>query len=149
MHAARYRAGLAAALAGAAVLAGCSSGGSETSATPPPPTVAAAPPPPAPAAAQGVGAKAGFAGRAARVYDAYYSHCREFTPAALVWPDEVDGAPAAAKLYAGPPREFQQPAYRGCLAGLRVTSGRFTVARVKALAEEEAKEHGLTTSEGG
>ena len=42
------------------------------------------------------------------MYDAYYSHCREFTPAALVWPDEVDGADDAARLYAGPPREFQK-----------------------------------------
>jgi hypothetical protein len=82
------------------------------------------------------------------VYDAYYSHCREFTPGGLIWPDTASSAAEAAKLYAGPPREFQKPAYRGCLAGLNDSTGRVTVAVAKRLAEEEAEEHGMTLPEG-
>jgi hypothetical protein len=150
MHATRYRAGLAAALAAAAVLAGCSSGDSDTTAAPAPsPPPAAGTTLPTQVPVTGLGAKAGFSGRGARVYDAYYSHCREYTPAALIWPDDAPSATVAAKRYAGPPRELQQAAYRGCLAGLEHSTGRVTVAKVKALAEEEAEEHGMTLPEGG
>src|SRR5262245_12768672 len=124
MLATRYRAGLAAAVCAAAALSGCSSGGDDTVAAPPPPPPATTTQPATQMPVTGLGAKAGFAGRGARVYDAYYSHCREFTPAALVWPDKAPSAAEAARRYAGPPREFQKPAYRGCLAGLNDTTGR-------------------------
>ena len=149
MHATRYRAGLAAAACAAAALAGCSSDGDDTVAAPPPPPPAATTTLPSQVPVTGLGAKAGFSGRGARVYDAYYSHCREFTPGGLIWPQRAASAAQAAKLYAGPPRELQKPAYRGCLAGLENTTGRITVAVARRLAEEEAEEHGMTLPESG
>jgi uncharacterized repeat protein (TIGR03943 family) len=80
----------------------------------------ASPPPTAARAKAGpkTGKAAGFKGRAARVYDAYYKHCKQFTYDALAWPQRARNETEAARLFAGPPREFQSPAFRGCLAGL-------------------------------
>jgi hypothetical protein len=80
---------------------------------------AVAPPPAAvPEDLPETGAAAGFGGRAARVYDLYYEHCKHYTYDALAWPQHARDATEAARLYTGPPREFQPPAFRGCLAGL-------------------------------
>ncbi len=76
------------------------------------------------------GESAGFTGRAANVYERYYAHCREFTYEALAFPARVQTAEEAARLFAGPKREFQPPAYRGCLDGLRAGEARITVVDV-------------------
>jgi uncharacterized repeat protein (TIGR03943 family) len=85
-------------------------------------TVRNAAPPPAPTTApkrsSGLGLAAGFQGRAANVYDRYFDHCKEYTYEALVYPGKAKGNEEAARVFAGPPREFQPPAYQGCLAGL-------------------------------
>jgi hypothetical protein len=89
----------------------------------------------------GLGKAAGFAGRAATVYDRYYDHCKRYTYDALAFPAKVADDAAAAKLFAGPPRQFQPPAYRGCLAGLRAGVAFIDLRELKRqLAEEEEHE---------
>jgi len=80
--------------------------------------------------------------RAQQVYDAYFQHCKEFTYQALAYPRTASDATDAARQYAGPPRQYQQPAFRGCLAGLRLGTPRITLADIKRAAAEEAEEHG-------
>lgn len=114
---------------GVAVLAG----GDASSAS-----AASAAPTPAQTTPAPSGEEVGFRGRAARVYERYYVHCKEFTYEALAFPSRVRTQEEAAKLFAGPPRQFQPPAYRGCLDGLRRGEGRITVADViKALVAGE------------
>jgi hypothetical protein len=112
-------------------LAGCSGGDSEPAAT----LARPAPPPPA--------AEPAGVDRSQAVYDAYFRHCKAFTWRALVYPKTARNEVDAARQYAGPPRQYQQPAFRGCLAGLRADSATITLEEIKRLAEEEAKEHGL------
>jgi uncharacterized repeat protein (TIGR03943 family) len=81
----------------------------------------------APARPRVSGREAGFTGRAANVYDRYYDHCKEFTPEALAWPKTARSAEEAASVFAGPPRRYREPAYRGCLAGLRADVARITL----------------------
>ena len=76
------------------------------------------------------------------MYDAYFRHCKEFTYQALAFPRTAVDATDAARQYAGPPRRYQQNAFRGCLAGLRLGTPRITLADIKRTAAEEAKEHG-------
>ena len=80
--------------------------------------------------------------RAAAVYRTYYEHCRHFTPAALAYPQQATSAVAAARLFAGPPRRFRQPAYRGCLAGLRAGDATVDLKALLASMKEEKEEHG-------
>jgi hypothetical protein len=80
------------------------------------------------------GSAAGFTGKAAHIYDLYYEHCRHYTFKALAWPRQAGSATQAARMFAGPPRTFQPPAFRGCLAGLRAGKATITVAKLKALA---------------
>jgi hypothetical protein len=80
--------------------------------------------------------------RAQLVYDAYFGHCKEFTYEALVFPRTAVDARDAARQYAGPSRPHRRSAFRGCLAGLRAGTPRITLADVKRIAAEEAKEHG-------
>ena len=110
-------------------LAGCSSGDEESAATVPPSGQVTAP------------ATTG-GDRSQQVYDAYFQHCKEFTYQALAYPRTASDATDAARQYAGPPREYQQPAFRGCLAGLQLGTPRITLADIKRTAAEEAKEHG-------
>ena len=124
------RAVLACALVIAISASGCS-GDADTAPTPQP----AAPPPT-------VATPAAPADRSQRVFEAYYRHCREFTWQALVYPQTARNQTEAARKYAGPPRRYQRPAFRGCLAGLRVGKPRIDLAEVKRLAEAEAEEHG-------
>ena len=130
------RAALAARGAGMVVvalaLAGCSSDGSESTATVPAPGTA---PVTAPATTTA-------GDRSQQVYDAYFQHCKEFTYQALAYPRTASDATDAARQYAGPPRPYQQPAFRGCLAGLRLGTPRITLADIKRAAAEEAEEHG-------
>ena len=114
-------------------LAGCSSDGAESTAgtTQPRATIPATVP-----------AATTEPDRAQLVYDAYFEHCKEFTYDALAFPRTAVDATDAARQYAGPPRKYQQPAFRGCLAGLRSGTPRITLADVKRTAAEEAKEHG-------
>jgi hypothetical protein len=122
----------AAALVAALVLAGCSGEESEPAAT-----LAAPAPAPAAPSAEPAG------DRSQAVYDAYFRHCREFTWRALVYPKTARNEVDAARQYAGPPRQYRRPAFRGCLAGLRADTATITLDEIKRLAEEEAKEHGL------
>ena len=119
-------------------LAGCSSDGSESSATVPAPSPVTAPVT-APATAR---ATTSASDRSQQVYDAYFQHCKEFTYQALAYPRTASDATDAARQYAGPPRQYQQPAFRGCLAGLRLGTPRITLADIKRAAAEEAEEHG-------
>ena len=80
--------------------------------------------------------------RAQLVYDAYFRHCKEFTYQALAFPRTATDATDAARQYAGPPRRYQQNAFRGCLDGLKLGTPRITLADIKRTAAEEAKEHG-------
>jgi hypothetical protein len=112
-------------------LAGCSGGESEPAAT------LAEPAPPAPSA------EPVAADRSRAVYDAYFRHCKQFTWRALAYPKTARNEVDAARQYAGPPRQYQRPAFRGCLAGLRADSATITLEEIRRLAEEEAKEHGL------
>jgi uncharacterized repeat protein (TIGR03943 family) len=73
------------------------------------------------------GERAGFAGRAANVYERYYAHCKEFTYDALAWPQRASNADEAARLFAGPPRPLQPAAYRGCVDGLNAGEARITL----------------------
>jgi len=129
LRAARHAGVLLAVLA----LAGCSSGGEESTAevTGPQATTPAT-----------VAAGTTEPDRAQRVYDAYFQHCKEFTYDALTFPRTAVDATDAARQYAGPPRQYQQPAFRGCLAGLRLGTPSITLADIKRAAAEEAKEHG-------
>jgi hypothetical protein len=111
-------------------LAGCSSDGSESTATVPAPRPATVP------------ATTSAVDRSQQVYDAYFQHCKEFTYQALAYPRTASDATDAARQYAGPPRQYQQPAFRGCLAGLRLGTPRITLADIKRAAAEEAEEHG-------
>lgn len=86
------------------------------------------------------GKDAGFSGRAAKVYETYYAHCKVFTYEALAFPKRVKTPEEAARVFAGPPRKFQPPAYRGCLDGLRAGEGRITVADVLKTLVEAAEE---------
>jgi hypothetical protein len=76
------------------------------------------------------------------VYDAYFRHCKEFTYRALAFPRTAVDAADAARQYAGPARQYQGSAFRGCLAGLRAGTPTITLADVKRIAAEEAEEHG-------
>ena len=80
--------------------------------------------------------------RAQLVYDAYFRHCKEFTYQALAFPRTATDATDAARQYAGPPRRYQQNAFRGCLDGLNLGTPRITLADIKRAAAEEATEHG-------
>jgi putative membrane protein len=90
-----------------------------TAAAPPAPQPTKGPPP--------SGELAGFAGRAANVYERYYAHCKEFTYDALAWPERASNADEAARLFAGPPRPLQPAAYRGCVDGLNAGEARITL----------------------
>jgi uncharacterized repeat protein (TIGR03943 family) len=96
--------------------------------TPPAPATRASTKPeseaPVPLADRGA---AGFTGRAARVYRSYYEHCKVFTYEALAWPKRARDAEEAARLFAGPARQYQRPAYLGCLAGLEAGEARITL----------------------
>jgi hypothetical protein len=116
-------------------LAGCSSDGEESTTGVSVPQVTTAPP-------ATVAAETTEADRAQQVYDAYFQHCKEFTYQALAYPRTASDATDAARQYAGPPRQYQRPAFRGCLAGLRLGTPRITLADVKRVAAEEAEEHG-------
>jgi putative membrane protein len=89
---------------------------------------------PAPAGAESTsrrsGEAAGFAGRAARVYERYFAHCKVYTYDALAWPEKARNDEEAARLFAGPPRRYQRPAFRGCLDGLRTGEARITLAEL-------------------
>ena len=76
------------------------------------------------------------------MYDAYFQHCKEFTYGALAFPRTASDATDAARQYAGPARQYQRSAFRGCLAGLRAGTPQITLADVKRAAAEEAEEHG-------
>ena len=76
------------------------------------------------------GEAAGFAGRAARVYERYYEHCKVFTYDALAWPEKARDDEEAARIFAGPPRRYQPPAFRGCLHGLRAGEAHITLAEL-------------------
>jgi uncharacterized repeat protein (TIGR03943 family) len=112
-------------------------GGSTATGTP---TATGAPPPPAaippPGADKRSGARraatAGFTGRAARVYDRYYEHCKVFTYEALAWPERARNAEEAARMFAGPPRRYQPPAFRGCLDGLEAGEASITLTELFA-----------------
>jgi uncharacterized repeat protein (TIGR03943 family) len=94
-------------------------------------TAAAAPlPAPRPKRPPPSGESAGFAGRAARVYERYYAHCKVYTYDALAWPEKARNDEDAARLFAGPPRRYQRPAFRGCLDGLRAGEARITLAEL-------------------
>ena len=88
----------------------------------------------APARLPPSGSTAGFGGKAARIYDLYYEHCKHYTYKALAWPRHAGSATQAARMFAGPPRTFQSPAFRGCLAGLGAGKATITVAKLVALA---------------
>jgi hypothetical protein len=98
-------------------------------AAPPPAAPEAAPParPKRPATPQNHG---GYSGRAGRVYDTYFEHCKEFTYDALAYPKRATGEIDAARMFAGPPRELQPPAYEGCLAGLEADVATITLRDV-------------------
>jgi hypothetical protein len=81
--------------------------------------------------ATGIGA--GFTGKAAHVYDLYYEHCRHYTWVALAYPRKARNAAQAARIFAGPTRPFQPPAFRGCLAGLGAGQATIDLERLLAL----------------
>jgi hypothetical protein len=88
----------------------------------------------APARLPPSGSAAGLSGKAARIYDLYYEHCMHYTYRALAWPRQAGSQTQAARMFAGPPRTFQAPAFRGCLAGLGAGKATITVAKLVALA---------------
>jgi hypothetical protein len=79
------------------------------------------------------GVAAGFTGKAAHIYDLYYEHCRHYTWVALAYPLKAHNAAQAARIFAGPKRPFQPPAYRGCLAGLGAGEATIDLKRLLAL----------------
>jgi hypothetical protein len=131
---ARGAATLVVAAALAFATAACS-GGDEPTATPQPPATVTPPPPT-------LAPPATSANRTQRVYEAYYRHCRRFTWPALVYPQAARSETEAARKFAGPPRPYQRPAFRGCLAGLRAGEATIDLAEVKRLVEAEEAEHG-------
>jgi len=97
-------------------------------------TLVTAPATAAAAHAPAKGTAAGFSGKAAHIYDLYYEHCSHYTWKALAWPQRAGNATQAARMFAGPPRTYQPPAFRGCLAGLGAGRATITVAKLVALA---------------
>ena len=93
----------------------------------------------APAAPPASGA--GFTGKAGRIYNLYYEHCKHYTFKALAWPRQAGSPIQAARMFAGPPRTFQPPAFRGCLAGLKAGKATITVAKLKALVAADDDHH--------
>ena len=79
------------------------------------------------------GNAAGFKGKAAHIYTLYFEHCKHYTWRALAYPLTAHNAAQAALLFAGPPREFRPPAFRGCLAGLSAGEATINVKRLQAL----------------
>ena len=127
-YASHLRRSSLAALACALRAAGCSGEGESAAAEAP------APPP---------AATATTADRTQLVYDAYFRHCKQFTWQALVYPRAARDETDAARQYAGPPRQYQRPAFRGCLAGLRADAATVDLETIKRLSKQAAKEHGL------
>jgi hypothetical protein len=79
------------------------------------------------------GVAAGFRGKSAHIYDLYYEHCRHYTWVALAYPRKARNATDAARIFAGPKRPFQPPAFRGCLAGLGAGEATINLERLLAL----------------
>jgi uncharacterized repeat protein (TIGR03943 family) len=73
------------------------------------------------------GREAGYSGRAARVFDDFYSHCTQYTYEALAYPQPVRDAAESARLFVGQPSRFRKAAFDGCLAGLQAGEATITV----------------------